>query len=245
MAELSDLRLYYGTDKRVGSPVVARRLLAFERVADEQTRSALYLTGQTKAAAERLQTFARKHGVTLWREPRRRRAPKVAATVNHTLIARFVNDCRLREGAALTVRHLTQVGAVLLAERLEERGGRTLRLAASGAVWSLRTKAPGEEASAELALEWHGDDRHDEREELQLAASKLYEDTVASLTRTIGKPARTGSTLMTEWVFPRTMLQLRLDLSDLFARVSVCVKSRSMRGAMPRAPSGSSRRRGR
>lgn len=164
--------------------------------------------------------------------------------MNHTLIAQFVNDCRLREGAALTVRRLTEVGAVLLAERLEERGGRTLRLAASGAVWALRTKGPGEEASAELALDWHGDDRHDEREGLQSAARELYADTVASLSTTMGKPARKGSTSMTEWVFPRTTLQLRLELSDLFTALSVCVKSRSMRGAMPRAPSGSSRRPG-
>lgn len=230
MAELNDLRLFYGSDRRVGSPAVARRLLAFKRVANETSRSALYVTGMTKAAAERLQTFAAQNGVTLWREPRLRRRPKVAAEVNATLITRFVKEFGLREGQVLSARSLTEGGAVLLDEALNEDGSRTMSLAASGASWSVRTKCPVEEASATLALEWHDDDRRDERDEIQSRISQLYTSTVASLSKAWGKPARLSDG-KTQWNFPRTTIHLRLDLSDMFAELSVDARARVKQAA--------------
>ncbi len=235
MAELNDLRLFYGSDRRVGSPAVARRLLAFKRVANETSRSALYVTGMTKAAAERLQTFAAQNGVTLWREPRLRRRPKVAVQVNATLITRFVKEFGLREGQVLSARGLTEGGAVLLDEALNEDGSRTMSLAASGASWSVRTRCPVEEASASLALEWHDDDRHDERDEIQSRISQLYTGTVASLSKAWGKPARIDSDGKTQWNFPRTTIHLRLELSDMFAALSVDVRARVKPAAKVRA----------
>jgi hypothetical protein len=60
------------------------------------------MTAQPKAAAERLQAFAAKHGVTLLREPRLRRRPEGAAEVNDTLIIGLVKEFGLREGDVLS-----------------------------------------------------------------------------------------------------------------------------------------------
>jgi hypothetical protein len=245
MAELSDLRLFYGTDRRVGSPLVAQRLLAFKRVANEQTRSALYLTGQPKAAAERLQAFAASHGVTLWREPRLRRRPKVSAEVDARLINRFVKAFGLREGEGLSAQSLLERGAVLLAERLDADGGRTMKLAASGASWSVRTRGPVEEATARVALEWHDDGGSDEREETEARLGERSASIVASLTREWGEPDKVDPNGVTRWVFPRTTVDVRLEVSDLFVALRVDVRARVKRSLKrSAAPKGSRRPRG-